>query len=91
VDKKPLGAFWELVGDSLADAKGCYLFAVRAGQGTRPVYVGRATRTFRQECFTPDKLLKLTNAMMAYRKGNPVLFLIASEKRKRQAESEGYR
>ncbi len=82
LDRKQLGEFWKSAGDSLADAKGCYTFAMRAGKGTRPVYVGRATGTFRRECFTPDKRLKLTNAMTDYRKGAPVLFLVAHAKRK---------
>jgi hypothetical protein len=50
---------------------------MRAGKGTRPIYVGKAAkRTFRQECFTPDKRLKLTNAMTDYERGTPVVFLI---------------
>ncbi len=70
VDKKQLGEFWKAAEDSLPDAKGCYVFAMRAGKGMRPVYVGRASRrSFRQECFTTDKLYKLTNAMAAYERG----------------------
>ena len=84
VDKKQLGQFWTDIGDDfLAEAKGCYVFAMRAGKGTLPIYVGRtSSKTFRGECFTNDKLLKLTNGMMAYKRGTPVLFLVAHQKRK---------
>jgi hypothetical protein len=42
----------------IADLRGCYVFAMRVGGGTTPYYVGRATKTFRQEVFTPEKLMK---------------------------------
>ncbi len=43
-----------------ADEKGCYVFAVRAGGGYTPIYVGKATRTFKQECFnSPSKNSRL--------------------------------
>jgi hypothetical protein len=38
--------------------RGCYLFGMRAGRGVTPTYVGKATKTFGQECFTADKLGK---------------------------------
>jgi hypothetical protein len=82
VNKGQLAEFWMSAGHDSAEAKGCYVFAMRAGKGIRPVYVGRANNTFRAECFTTDKLLKLTNAMTAYRKGTPVLFLVVHERRK---------
>ena len=61
VDRRGLRDFWNEVetlrqrNESLASASGCYIFAIRAGKGAKPWYVGQATKTFRQECFTPHK------------------------------------
>jgi hypothetical protein len=83
VDKKQLSGMWETVAaETSPDGQGCYIFAMRAGKGALPVYVGKATRSFRQECFSTDKLLKLTNAMTSYRSGTPILFLIRQERHK---------
>ena len=32
--------------------RGCYVLGIRAGQGYTPIYVGKATKSFAQECFT---------------------------------------
>jgi hypothetical protein len=60
-----------------AGRRGCYVFCIRAGGGVTPLYVGRATRSFKQEVFQPHKLAKYQQGLADYRKGTPVLFLIS--------------
>jgi hypothetical protein len=65
------------------DEPGCYVFAMRAGKGIRPIYVGKATKSFRQECFAPHKIAchygpALSNAG----KGTPVIFLVVLKRKK---------
>ena len=74
VDSEALPAFWESSG--VAKRRGCYLFAVRASKGIRPIYVGRATKTFKQEVFTPHKLEKYQRCLADVAKGTPVLFFV---------------
>jgi len=75
VDSEGLPEFWSEI-DTLAKRRGCYLFAVRASKGIRPVYVGKATKTFKQEVFTPHKLEKYQRCLADFKKGTPVLFFL---------------
>ena len=59
-----------------AKKRGCYVFAIRAAGGLKPVYVGKATKTFKQECFTAHKLGKCNEALADCGRGTLVLFLI---------------
>lgn len=48
---------WPAAG-ALGDKQGCYVFAVpkkRGAQGYRPIYIGKATKSFRSECVTYHK------------------------------------
>jgi hypothetical protein len=56
--------------------KGCYVFALRRGRGFLPVYVGKTSRSFEQECFQPHKVLLLRDALDEERTGTLVLFLL---------------
>lgn len=80
VDSESLSAFWDSSG--VARRRGCYLFAVRASKGIRPVYVGRATKNFKQEVFTPHKLEKYQRCLADTNKGTPVLFFLMSPTKK---------
>mgnify|MGYP001560557112 CR=1 FL=1 len=74
--------FWERVGDDIAGAKGVYLFAMRAGRGFTPYYVGKAARQpFLRECYTPDKRNKF-NAALAHQRGTPVIIFLPSPLRR---------
>jgi hypothetical protein len=55
---------------------GCYVFAIRAGKGFTPWYVGKTKTNFKNECFKPHKVIKYNNAILMYQKGAPVLFFI---------------
>ncbi len=61
----------------LRDRRGVYVFGIRAGGGILPVYVGKATGDYHQECFTADKANKYTLGLSDYDKGTPVLFFVA--------------
>lgn len=64
--------------EAMARGRGCYLFAIRAGGGVTPYYVGRATRDFKREVFASHKLAKYQQSLADYRKGTPVLYFIAA-------------
>ena len=70
--------FWETgsAADYLAKERGCYVFGVRAGRGLKPLYVGKATKTFKQETFNPSNRQKYHNGFSEYGKGTPVMFFV---------------
>lgn len=80
---KDLSGFWQKV-DGLRHQNGVYVFAIRAGRGFTPIYVGKAVKqSFEGEVFTTHKLASHYNpALLDYKKGQPVLFLIAHPKTK---------
>lgn len=73
--------FWEEHPDE-AWLRGCYVFAMRAGRGLTPGYVGKATKTFKQEVFTPQKVMKYQQFLARYRRGAPVMFFIEAPKKR---------
>jgi hypothetical protein len=60
----------------LRSACGCYLFAVKAGKGFKPWYVGLTKHSF-EECFYPHKIGIYNKALVKCGRGTPVLFLIS--------------
>lgn len=68
---------------SLKSRNGCYIFAMRSGGGVTPVYVGKATKSFGQECFTSHKLGKCNQILADYARGSLVLFLFESPQGKK--------
>ncbi len=60
---------------SLKNKVGCYIFAIRAGKGFTPMYVGKATISFKQEIFSSNKIVKYNDAIFG-RSGTPVLFFL---------------
>lgn len=76
-----LREFWDSAesssGVSLRSARGVYVFAMRAGQGYTPIYVGMAGDTpFSPEAFTRHKREHYDAALKKYEKGTPVLLLV---------------
>ncbi len=62
--------------DSLVNGCGCYVFAMRAGKGFKPWYVGQASRMkLLDEALNPNNREKY-NKISASQKGTPILFLI---------------
>ena len=60
----------------LAKERGCYVFGFRASKGYKPVYIGKATKSFKQEVFDHHKLNKYSQALGQQVKGTPVLFFV---------------
>ena len=74
------GEFWQQVEDDapgLSAGRGCYIFALKAGRGITPWYVGVSTTGFVNECFQPQKQVIYQSAYNEVRKGKPVLVLVA--------------
>lgn len=66
----------------LRSCTGCYVFAIRAGKGYTPWYVGKTSRlTFEKEAFTPRNV-DMMNDVLAAGKGTLVLFLISTGRAK---------
>ncbi|QSX75740.1 hypothetical protein HIV01_004235 [Lysobacter arenosi] len=63
---------------SLQGRSGCYVFAMRASRGLTPMYVGKATKSFGQECFASHKLGKCNEILADYARGTLVLFMFES-------------
>ncbi len=75
-----LRKFWEEVDAArikLSKAKGCYIFAIRAGRGIRPWYVGQTGGSFYGECFQSTKRDHYREALSHNSSGTPVIFLLA--------------
>ena len=80
ISKANIQNFWETNGE-YSDKVGCYVFGMRAGKGVTPLYVGKATKRFKQEVFAHHKLTKYLPALATYKSGTPVLFFVAYPKK----------
>lgn len=80
VDTAEKKAFWHSVeehAEGLASALGCYVFAMRAGKGARPWYVGKTCRQgFSRECFESHKLVYY-NEVISGQNGTPLMYFVA--------------
>ncbi|HKF53590.1 MAG TPA: hypothetical protein VKB26_14845 [Candidatus Acidoferrales bacterium] len=73
--------FW-LQNKKYENRKGCYVFAIRAGKGFTPGYVGKATKRFGKEVFEYHKLTRYQQVLVDYARGTPVLFFLVAKKKK---------
>lgn len=62
--------------------RGCYVFALKRGQGFTPFYVGKAAeQSFKSECFSPHKLGDHYNKILFEEdRGLPYLFLVTQKR-----------
>jgi hypothetical protein len=67
--------------------KGCYVFAIRAGRGYTPGYVGKATKRFGREVFEYHKLTRYQQFLVDYAKGTPTLFFLVAKEKKGKANN----
>lgn len=74
-------AFWKQHG-TIAGQRGCYVFGIRAGKGYTPGYVGKATKSFKQESFSSHKLMRYQQFLADYQKGTPVMFFVLAPAKK---------
>jgi hypothetical protein len=70
-------SFWddESAGAHLANERGCYVFAVR-NRALTPIYIGQATKNFKQETFNPANRHKYHDGFSDYAKGSPVMYFV---------------
>lgn len=66
----------------ISDGVGCYIFAFRAAKGLKPMYIGKATKSFKSEVFKDHKLNKYSVALASQKKGTPVFFFVCLKKTK---------
>lgn len=75
--------FWEDVAEThprLAAHRGCYVFALKAGRGCMPWYIGKtekAKRSLKQEVFADEKLAKYKKILAKSKRRSPEMYLIA--------------
>ena len=80
--------FWSDNPDAapLAEERGCYVFAIR-NKGLTPIYVGKATKTFKQETFNPTNKHKYNGGFSQYAKGGPVMLFVVHPRQKGKPNS----
>jgi hypothetical protein len=81
IDRFESAQFWEEVrrrSFGLPGAVGCYVFAIRAGKGAKPWYVGKTEKgNFKGETWSPHKLNIYNEALSGRKRCTPLLYLIA--------------
>ena len=68
----------------LEEKQGCYIYALRAAKGFCPWYVGKATKTMRQECMGTHQLQHYNAVLSKGNKGTPVMFFVVLEGNKKK-------
>jgi hypothetical protein len=77
VTSQGVKSFWASGAVRYAEKQGCYIFALRAGKGYTPWYVGKTKKqNFQKECFATYQLGKYNQALFG-RNGSPVMFFVA--------------
>lgn len=77
--KVAINTFWEDIEQTvsgLSMACGCYIFAMKAGRGITPWYVGQSKTGFKNECFAATKINHYHDVINSTVKGTPVLILL---------------
>lgn len=82
-------AFWnQAAARSIAAKQGCYVFALKAGRGHCPWYIGQATQSFEQESLATHQRNHYNDVLFDGRKGTPVLFFIAPKGNKKKVPAD---
>lgn len=61
---------------SISEKQGCYVFALKAGLGFTPWYVGKTKKSMKKECMADGKLKYYNPILFNGKKGKPVMFFI---------------
>ncbi len=96
--REALNKFWSDIDEKhsrfsnprLSEARGCYIFAIRASKGIRPWYVGQTKKSFKDECFQHQKKNHYHDVINNIGKGTPVMIIVArhtSEKKTKLSKS----
>lgn len=92
VGKEEVKLFWDKVSaKKLAHKQGCYVFALKVAKGYTPWYVGKATKSMKQECLHITKLQYYNQVFNRGYKGTPVLFVVALPGTKRKVPASDIR
>ena len=87
--KKAQNQFWKKDQHShFKKRRGVYICAIKTSKGITPLYVGKATKGFGQECFTDRNQLNYTRGLARYKEGTPVMFFILYPKKQGQTNSK---
>jgi hypothetical protein len=77
IGNKQMKQFWEDAdAKTVVKKQGCYVFALQAAKGFCPWYVGKATKSMKQECLEHHKITHYNTALFQGKKGTPVFFFI---------------
>jgi hypothetical protein len=97
IDKNEKREFLEcLDAEGISMKQGCYIFALRAGKGYCPWYVGKSTKSFKTECMEAPKLQHYNAVLSKGGWGTPVMFFAAPKGQKNKVpknicdEMEGF-
>ena len=74
----------------LMQKMGVYIFCIRTSGGTKPWYVGKTSRSLKQEIWTPDKLVKYNEVLFDRKRGVPCFYFLAPKSRTGRQVSEKY-
>lgn len=93
-EKRPGGrtlnfkTFWTEGSDAayLAEECGCSVFAIRT-KSLIPIYVDKATRTFKQETFNPNNKHKYHNGFSDFSMGTPLMYFVVHPTQKEKTNS----
>ena len=75
IDSASVKHFWHLH-ETDKTKSGVYVFAIRAGRGIIPWYIGKTTKTFESEIFQYQKLTKYHSTLMSIERGTPVFLFV---------------
>jgi hypothetical protein len=79
IDKECIKEFKERpCNKNIMNKQGVYVFALKAGRGFKPWYVGMASKSFGQEIFTTHKTTLYNDLLFAGKKGTPWVFFITT-------------
>jgi hypothetical protein len=81
IKKEDIEDFWQQ--NALLESEcGCYVFGFQASKGSKPMYVGKATKSFKQEIFASHKRVVYQDALGSQKKGKPIVFFVCLKRRK---------
>jgi len=79
IGSQDIKAFWASNSDFAAE-RGCYIFAFRASKGFKPIYIGKTTKSYKQEAFPSHKLSKYAMGFSEQKRGTAVMFFVCAER-----------
>lgn len=74
----------DIANAGLAEKQGCYIFALRVARGFVPWYVGKATKSIKQECMGTHQLQHYNAVLSKGKMGTPVMFFALPDGNKKK-------